>query len=137
MFQNSMSIQTLEGRTNLMRAYLLSPISTLLQDPQEPRKNLTSNQLHRETDEELWNCSLGGWLLKPRKIHSKQTKMPSSKICQASMTTLSSSFRVLPAFSKHIENWIRSMLRAKFLTLLQCLLALSSSSILFVVTDGT
>jgi hypothetical protein len=74
MFQNSMSIQTLEGRTNLMRTYLLSPISTFLQDSQEPRKNLTSNQLHRETEEKLWNCSLGGWLLKPSKIHSKQTK---------------------------------------------------------------
>jgi hypothetical protein len=47
MFQNSMSIQTLEGRTNLMGAYLLSPISTFLQDPREPRKNLISNQLHR------------------------------------------------------------------------------------------
>ncbi len=42
MFQNSISIQTLEGRTNLMRAYLLSPISTFLQDPQEPRKNPTT-----------------------------------------------------------------------------------------------
>jgi hypothetical protein len=49
------------------------------------------------------------------------------------MTTLSSSFRVSPAFSKHIENWIRSMLRAKFLTFLQCLLALSSGGVMFVI----
>jgi hypothetical protein len=104
-------------------------------------KNQERIQLHRETEEELWNCSLGGWLLKPSKIHSKQTKNAKQQNLPSKHDHFIFKLLGFACFLKtHIENWIRSMLRAKFLTLLQCLLAFSSSSsssILFVVTDGT
>jgi hypothetical protein len=57
-----------------MRAYLLSPISTFLQDPQEPRKNPTTKRNRRRTME------LQPWRLA---VEAKQDPLKTNKKCQA------------------------------------------------------